>query len=106
MLEELKGVPAEKRTAHFACVIALCLPGEPPMTFRAECAGRILAEKRGAQGFGYDPIFEVDRLEKTFAELSLEEKNRLSHRARAVKLLRAQLQKLLSTRWNSAESSA
>jgi len=106
MLGELAGVPLEKRGAKIVCVIALCLPGEPAMTFRAECAGRILEARRGAHGFGYDPIFEVDRLEKTFAELTIEEKNRLSHRARAVKLLRAQLQKLLSTRWNSAESSA
>ena len=95
MLGELKGVPLEKRTAKFICVIALCRPGQPPRTYRAECGGRIRLEAHGAGGFGYDPIFEVNGLNKTFAQMTLEEKNRVSHRSQAVKLLRADLVDLL-----------
>lgn len=91
LLEALRPVQAERRTARFACVLALCRPGHAPMIFRAGCGGRILEAPRGAEGFGYDPVFEVQGLGKTFAELSLEEKNRVSHRARAVRLLRAEL---------------
>lgn len=95
MLRELKGVPDEKRGARFACVIALCRPGYEPMTFRGTLAGRIVDSAKGTQGFGYDPIFFVTESGKTLAELSREEKNRISHRARAVKLLRAELKNLL-----------
>lgn len=91
LLGELKNVPDEKRTAHFVCVIALCRPGLEPMTFRASCGGRILQARRGTQGFGYDPVFFVSETGKTFAELSLEEKNRVSHRSRAVKMLKSEL---------------
>ena len=94
LLGELQGVPDARRTAHFACVIALCRPGLEPMTFRATCGGRILQARRGTQGFGYDPVFFIEELGKSFAELSLEEKNRISHRARAVKLLKAELENL------------
>jgi XTP/dITP diphosphohydrolase len=106
LLGELRGVPMEKRTARFVCVIAFCRPGVPPQTFRATCPGRILTGKRGAGGFGYDPVFQMEGMEKTFAELTLEEKNRLSHRARAVKLLRTELVKLLQGKWNTREASA
>lgn len=94
LLGELKDVPEAQRTARFVCVIALCRPGYPAMTFRASCGGFILKERRGGQGFGYDPVFQVADLGKTFAELTLEEKNRVSHRSRAVKLLRAELENL------------
>ena len=94
LLSELSGVPEDQRAARFVCVIALCRPGFEPMTFRAGCAGRILEARRGTQGFGYDPVFFVAETGKTFAELTTEEKNRISHRARAVKLLRAELENL------------
>ena len=96
LLGELAGFPPERRGARFSCVIALCRPGRPSMTFRAECAGRILEARRGDSGFGYDPVFVINELNKSFAELNLEEKNRISHRSRAVKLLRAELVNLFA----------
>jgi XTP/dITP diphosphohydrolase len=95
LLGELKNVPHEKRTARFVCVIAFCRSGIPPQTFRGTCAGHILTERRGTGGFGYDPVFLVGGLEKSFAEMSMDEKNRLSHRACAVKLFRTELVKLV-----------
>ncbi|MCZ7643977.1 MAG: RdgB/HAM1 family non-canonical purine NTP pyrophosphatase [Planctomycetota bacterium] len=96
LLRELDGVPEARRTARFVCVIALCRPGDEPATFRATCPGRILEAPRGGLGFGYDPVFFADDAGKALAELTLEEKNRLSHRARAVKLFRSELKNLLS----------
>lgn len=95
LLGELDGVPQEKRTAMFLCVIALCRPGQPPQTFRGECRGWIATARRGSGGFGYDPIFVVSELGKTFAELTAQEKNRLSHRAVAVRLCRQRLGELV-----------
>lgn len=95
VLGELQGVPLEKRTASFACVIALCRPGQEPLTFRGECKGHISLAERGNGGFGYDPIFVIDELQKSFAELTTEEKNRVSHRSIATKACRAALEKLL-----------
>jgi len=95
MLGELQGVPPAKRTATFLCAIALCRPGLPPQTFRGECKGWIAAERRGNGGFGYDPIFVVNALNRTFAEMTADEKNRLSHRALAVKMCRTELERLM-----------
>lgn len=95
VLQEMKGVPFEKRTATFACVIALCRPNHEPLLFRGECKGRIWEQERGNGGFGYDPIFVIDELQKSFAELTTEEKNRVSHRSIATKLCRTALEKLL-----------
>jgi XTP/dITP diphosphohydrolase len=95
LLDELKDVPLEKRTAKFLCVIALCRPGQPPQTFRGACEGWISIQRRGSGGFGYDPVFVVKDFNKTFAELSAEEKNLVSHRARAVIMCRQALEKLL-----------
>ena len=81
LLGELKGVT--DRRARFVCVIAIAVNGEVIETFEGEVRGRIIDEPRGANGFGYDPIFVPDGSEKTFAELSQEEKNRISHRAAA-----------------------
>jgi XTP/dITP diphosphohydrolase len=106
LLCELDGVPAERRTARFVCVISFCRPGEPSQVFRATCPGRILTESHGTGGFGYDPVFQMEGMEKTFAELSRDEKNRLSHRALAVRLLRTELVKLLLGKWNTREASA
>ena len=77
VLEELNG---EKSKAKFVSVIALVRPDGSEITFRGECHGEIIFEKRGSNGFGYDPIFYVSSLEKTFAELTPEQKNSISHR--------------------------
>ena len=95
VMSEMEGVPVEKRTAKFACVIALCRSGLEPQTFRGECKGWIRTEPRGSGGFGYDPIFVISGIEKTFAELSTDEKNTISHRAIATKLCRAALENLV-----------
>jgi XTP/dITP diphosphohydrolase len=92
LLGELAGVPEEKRGARFACLVALCRPDAQPEYFRGEIAGRILEAPRGAGGFGYDPVFFLPSLGRTFAELALAEKNRLSHRALAAGKLRAWLE--------------
>ena len=96
MLGEMSGVPEGKRGATFSCVIALCRPGLEPLTFRGDCCGRILEARRGVGGFGYDPIFIIDGIEKSFAELNTAEKNVVSHRAIAVKKCREVLKKLLN----------
>ena len=77
VLAELNG---EKSEAKFVSVIALVRPDGSEATFRGECHGEIIFEKRGNNGFGYDPIFYVPSLEKTFAELTPEQKNSISHR--------------------------
>ena len=81
----LGDLPAEKRGACFVCTIAAVAPNGSRITVRGECRGRILTELHGKAGFGYDPLFFYDSLGKTFAELSQEEKNRVSHRAVAIK---------------------
>ena len=81
LLGELKGV-ADRR-ARFVCVIAIAANGEVIETFEGELKGRIIDAPRGSNGFGYDPIFVPDGMDKTLAELSPEEKNRISHRANA-----------------------
>lgn len=85
LLSRLKGVPPEQRTAQFRCVVALAWPGGATETFHGSYEGQIADEPRGANGFGYDPIFYVPELEKTFAELEPDVKNRLSHRAVAAR---------------------
>ncbi|MFC4767522.1 XTP/dITP diphosphatase [Effusibacillus consociatus] len=87
LLEELAGVPIDNRSARFVCVLALARPKEPTLLARGECEGVILEQPRGAGGFGYDPLFFVPDLQKTFGELTLDEKNRISHRAKAIRSL-------------------
>ena len=87
LLEELKDVPDEKRTARYACAMALCRPGREPLIARGTCEERILRKRRGEGGFGYDPLFLSADFDKTFAEATMEEKNAVSHRARAIKAL-------------------
>lgn len=84
--------------AVFRATVALALPGMEPRWVEGECAGEIIPEARGSGGFGYDPIFLFPALGQTMAELGLEEKNRLSHRARAVKNILPVIQELLSSR--------
>lgn len=86
LLFKMKEVPAEKRTAQFVSTIAFVFPGEPGRGYvcRGECPGKILFDYRGTGGFGYDPLFLYEPLGKTFAEVNAEEKNAISHRARAM----------------------
>lgn len=95
LLKELEGVPAEKRTARFRCVIACFDPvrGEA-RTVEGALDGRIVEGLRGGNGFGYDPVFFVPELGRTLAELTLEEKNRISHRGRALRLAKEILKEM------------
>ena len=77
-------VPPEERAAQFRCVIALVSPKGAEELVEGICSGVIIEEERGSGGFGYDPLFLVPHLGKTFAELSTEEKNRISHRGKAL----------------------
>lgn len=91
LLDELKNIPEAERTARFVCVIALAVPGEEPKTFRGEVEGRILFEKHGENGFGYDPVFYLPQFDASMAEVSAEVKNSVSHRFNALKLLKEYL---------------
>ena len=82
LLEELSG--KSDRKAHFSCVLSIAVPSGPALTYEARCNGIILKEPRGTSGFGYDPLFYFEELGKTFAELSMDEKNRVSHRGKAL----------------------
>jgi len=82
LLRELDG--KENRAARFVTVLALCRPGEEPLTVKGTCEGIIIDELRGAHGFGYDPLFIPDGYSETFAELPAEVKNKISHRANAL----------------------
>lgn len=84
MLKELHGIPVEKRTARFRTVIAFVNGGEKEWV-EGVAEGRIIEEKRGIGGFGYDPIFYYPPLRKTFAELDSVEKNSISHRGKALR---------------------
>jgi len=90
LLGEMKGMAMDKRTARFRCVIALAFPdGEGrAFTFDGVFEGYIATEPRGENGFGYDPVFLMPDRNKTVAELDLEEKNAISHRARALQKLK------------------
>ncbi len=83
LLAKLEGVPWEKRTARFRCVIALAALSAEPHFFEGTCEGVIALEPRGGQGFGYDPIFYFPEYRLTMAELDPALKNRISHRGRA-----------------------
>ena len=83
VLRELKDVPAEKRTGRFVCVLAAARDGKALATFRGTAEGVILDAARGTNGFGYDPLFYFPQIQKTFAELTAEEKSKYSHRGAA-----------------------
>ncbi len=87
LLTNLSGIPAEERTAAFVCTIALHLPDGREYVVRGETKGLIINTPRGEGGFGYDPYFYCEPFEKTFAELSPEEKNAISHRGKAVQMM-------------------
>lgn len=92
LLALLADVEPEKRTARFVSVITMVYPDGEKVVARGECEGHILYQPKGSGGFGYDPLFVPDGHEKTFAELSGEEKNKISHRAKALQNLKLQLQ--------------
>jgi len=87
VLQKLHDVPFEKRTARFHCTLAIAVPGKRTELVEGTCEGRILEEKRGENGFGYDPIFFVEKWNCSMAELSKEQKNQISHRANALEKL-------------------
>jgi len=83
LLKKMEGIPWPRRTARFRCVIAIAYPDGEVHTFEGVMEGLIALEPKGEHGFGYDPVFFLPELGKTVAQLTLEEKNRLSHRAQA-----------------------
>jgi XTP/dITP diphosphohydrolase len=93
LLQNLRGQP-RPWTAHFHATVAVAVPGAPLELAVGECFGEIIPEERGDNGFGYDPIFLLTELGRTMAELTMDEKNRLSHRARAVHNARPILQRV------------
>ena len=88
LLSLMKEVPAIKRTARFRCVMVLAMPGGQTRTEEGVVEGIITEEEQGKGGFGYDPVFYLPALQKTLAQLTLEEKNRVSHRAKALEKIR------------------
>ena len=87
VLRELKNIPPERRTGRFVCVLAAARDGKTLATFRGVAEGVILDQERGANGFGYDPLFYFSKINKTFAELSAEEKAKYSHRGQSFRKL-------------------
>jgi len=88
LLREMEGVPISRRGARFRCVIAVVSPDGKELLVDGSCRGRIGLREKGRRGFGYDPLFVLPNYGKTMAELSLEEKNRISHRGKALKKIR------------------
>lgn len=93
IIERLNGVPDEKRTARFVCAIAAALPNGETVVVRGTMEGIIGYEEKGANGFGYDPIFYLPEYEQYSAELPTELKNELSHRGKALRAMKEELKK-------------
>jgi XTP/dITP diphosphohydrolase len=83
LVAAMREVPAARRGAEFVCILVLLGPEGVDMTFSGRCRGRLAVESRGAEGFGYDPLFVPDGFDATLAEMAPEQKNRISHRGRA-----------------------
>jgi XTP/dITP diphosphohydrolase len=100
LLRRLHGVEDEQRTARFRCAIALIDPWNPEseMVVQGSCEGRVAHQPMGSGGFGYDPLFIVAGLERTMADLSEDEKNRVSHRAQALAAIKPTLEAIVRTR--------
>ncbi len=95
LLKLLEGVAERERTARFVSVITVVFPDGKKLCIRGECNGIIGYEKKGENGFGYDPLFIVPEYNETFAQLGSEIKNKISHRARALEKLRKELKNIL-----------
>lgn len=93
LLDEMEG--KSNRKAAFECVISIAVPTGPALTYEARCEGLIATEPSGSNGFGYDPVFFYTPLNKTFAQITREEKNRISHRGKALAELRSEFDKVL-----------
>lgn len=94
LLKEMEGIT--NRKAAFQCVLSIAVPSGPALTYEGSCEGTILEEKRGESGFGYDPLFYFEEFGKTFAECNSEEKNRVSHRGKALAEVRDELDKVMT----------
>jgi XTP/dITP diphosphohydrolase len=94
LLKELEH--EENRAAAFVCVIAVAVPWGPALVYEGRCDGLVTRLQMGTEGFGYDPVFFYPPLQKTFAQLTTEEKNQVSHRGRALRELRQEFDKVLS----------
>lgn len=93
LLEKLEGVPAEERTAHYVCAICCEFPDGKEIIVRGECEGQIGFERDGNEGFGYDPLFLVEG--RAFGRYTAEEKDKISHRGKALRLLTKELEKIV-----------
>jgi XTP/dITP diphosphohydrolase len=93
LLDDMKG--KSNRNAAFECVISIAVPAGPALTYEARCEGLIATEPAGSNGFGYDPVFFYPPLKKTFAQITREEKNRISHRGKALAELKSEFDKVL-----------
>jgi len=93
LLKNLNGF--ENREAFFTCVLSIAVPSGPALTYEATCNGTILESPRGEGGFGYDPVFYYKPLGKTFAELSFEEKNKVSHRGKVLAEVKNEFEKIM-----------
>ncbi len=93
LLDEMQG--KSNRSAAFECVICIAVPTGPALTYEARCQGLIAESPAGSNGFGYDPIFFYPSYKKTFAQLTREEKNRVSHRGKALAELKSEFDKVL-----------
>ena len=93
LLDDMEG--KTNRKAAFECVISIAVPSGPALTYEARCEGLIATEPAGSNGFGYDPVFFYAPLNKTFAQITREEKNRISHRGKALAELKSEFDKIL-----------
>lgn len=96
LLQMMADVPDAERGARFVSVVTLCYPDGTVLAARGECPGTILRELRGDGGFGYDPLFLPEGFDRTYAQITAEEKNSISHRARALEGLKKQLETYIS----------
>lgn len=94
LLGEMKDVL--DRSAYFHCVLSIAVPSGPALTYEGRCSGTITQERRGTGGFGYDPVFLCDTFKKTFAELSMDEKNTVSHRGMALQEFHSEIDKVIT----------
>jgi XTP/dITP diphosphohydrolase len=93
LLQDMRGV--KNRNASFQCVLSIAVPSGPALTYEGSCKGVLLEEPKGESGFGYDPIFFFEEFGKTFAECTAEEKNKVSHRGKALAELKAEIPQVI-----------